>query len=158
MNGRMYTITFDASVSGSVDIEFRPADEKPIEIVGLAIAQKGVADVGDAAEELIAWSIIRGFTSSGSGGSTPTPAPVKRGNTVAAGFVAETLNTTLATTGTTVTLHRDAFNVRVGMKEWWPEGTEPDCTQTDTSIVIRLDAPADPITLVGTVYVREIGG
>ena len=157
MLGRLYTVQFDnVSVSAAQDLfEITPADDKPLEIVGLFLSQTGVADVGDAAEECLPVQIIRGFTSSGSGGSAPTPAPVKRVD-AAAGFTAEVNNTTLATTGTTVTIHSDNFNVRVGYQNWWPEGTEPDASQANTTIVVRLTrAPADAITLSGTLYIRE---
>lgn len=156
--GRIYTVVFGAvSVSAAQDaFELTPADDKPVELVGITFDQTGVADVGDAAEELLRWTVIRGFTASGSGGSAPTPRPVKRGS-AAAGFTSEVNNTSLATTGTSVTLHEGAFNVRVGERYWWPEGMEPDAIQADTTILVRFPAPADAITLSGTLYVRELG-
>jgi hypothetical protein len=156
--GRIYTVSFAAtSVAAAVDaFELVAADDKPIELVGIVFDQTGVADVGDAQEELLRWSVIRGFTTSGSGGGTPTPAKTKARD-VAAGFTAETLNTTLAVTGTTETIHESAFNVRTGERFWWIPDTEPDCSQADTRIVVRLAAPADAITLSGTLYVREYG-
>jgi hypothetical protein len=158
MTGRIYTVNFAAvSLAAAQDLfEITPADDKPIEIVGLFLSQTGVADVGDAAEEMLRVQIIRGYTSSGSGGSAPTPVPVKR-NDVAAGFTAEVNNTTVATTGTAVIIHADAFNVRAGYANWWPDGTEPSAAQGDTTIVVRLvAAPADAITVSGTLYVREL--
>lgn len=157
MQGRVYTVSFAAvSLSAAQDLfEITPADDKPVEIIGLFLSQTGVADVGDAAEEMLRLEIIRGFTASGSGGSSPTPAPVKRID-AAAGFAAEVNNTTLANTGTGVIIHEDAFNVRAGYANWWPEGTEPDASQANTTIVVRLvAAPADAITVSGTLYVRE---
>lgn len=159
MGGRVYTVQFEnVSVSAIQDFfEIRPASNKPVDIIGLFLSQAGAADVGDAQEECLRIAIIRGFTSSGSGGSTPTPAPVKRTD-AAAGFAAETNNTTVATTGTTVQTHSDSFNVRIGYQNWWPPGTETDCTATDTSVVVRLiAAPADAILLTGTLYVQENG-
>lgn len=156
--GRVYTVQFDnVSCSAAQDLfEITPADDKPVEIVGLFLSQTGVADVGDAAEEVLPVQIIRGFTATGSGGSAPTPVPVKFVDT-AAGFTAEVNNTTVATTGTTTTIHSDNFNVRVGYQNWWPEGTEPQASQVNTTIVVRLTrAPADAITLSGTLYVREV--
>jgi hypothetical protein len=158
MSSRIYTVVFAAvSVSAAQDaFEITPADDKPVELVGISFAQTGVGDVGDAAEELLRWSVIRGHTTSGSGGTSPTPRPVKRTD-AAAGFAAEVNNTTIASVGTTVTLHEDAFNVRAGQTFWWPEGAEPEAAQGDTTIVVRLAAPADAITLSGTLYVREAG-
>ena len=154
---RIYTVTFAATaVTAQVDLfEVRPADDKPLEVIGLFLGQS--SDAGDAQAELLAYSVIRGFTASGSGGSTPTPAPLNRSDT-AAGFSAETLNTTLANTGTTVTLWADTFHVQAGEKLWLPEGAEWEASQADTSIVVRLAAaPGDSLTMSGTLVVREQG-
>lgn len=159
MIGRIYTVNFaNVSISTLQDLfELTPADDKPLEIVGLFLTQVGNADVGDAQEELLRFSIIRGYTTSGSGGSAPTPAPVKRSDS-ASGFTVEVNNTTVATAGTPVVIHEDAFNVRAGYANWWPLGAEPDASQANTTLVIRLNAaPADAITLSGTLYVREYG-
>ncbi len=158
MTGRIFAVPFTIShTTAQVDaVEISPADDKPVDLVGLCINQYGVSDIGDAAEELLRWSVIRGHTTGGSGGSTTTPSPIKP-SSGAAGFAAETGNTTIASAGTTVTLHDDAFNVRAGMAFWWPEDTEPQAAQGNTTMVIRLAAAADAITLVGTAYLRELG-
>lgn len=155
---RVYSVVFGAvSVSAAQDFfEISPADDKPVEIVGLMLAQTGVADVGDANEELLRIQIIRGHSTSGSGGSAATPRPMNPSDT-AAGFAAEVNNTTVASAGTGVTLHEDAFNVRAGYMNWWPEGMGPAATQANGTIVVRTTAPADAITLSGTLYVREAG-
>lgn len=156
--GRIYSVVFGAvSVSGSGQdfFEITPADDKPVEIVGLFLTQTGNSDVGDAQEECLRFSIVRGNATSGSGGSAPTPAPVDPNDT-AAGFTAEVNNTTIASTGTAVIVHEDSFNVRVGYQNWWPEGFGPQATQANTLLCVRLNAaPADAITLSGTLYVRE---
>jgi len=157
MNGRIYTVNFAAvSVAAAQDFfELTPADDKPVEIVGLFLTQVGNSDVGDAAEEILRFSIVRGHTVSGSGGTAPTPVTVKF-NDVAAAFTAEVNNTTIANTGTTTVIHEDAFNVRAGYANWWPDGAEPYASQANTTMVVRLNtAPADAITLSGTLYVRE---
>lgn len=155
--GRMYTVSFLATaVTVQVDLfELTPADDKPIEIVGLFVGQS--SDFADAQAELLAYSVIRGFTTSGSGGAATTPRPLNRSD-VAAGFAAETCNTTLAVTGTTNQLHADTFHVANGEKLWLPEGCEWEATQADTTIVVRTAAaPADSLTMSGTLYVREQG-
>ena len=158
MAGRIYTVVFaNVSVSAAQDLfEISPADDKSVELVGIMLSQNGVADVGDAAEELLRFSIIRGHATGGSGGSAATARPVKRTD-AAAGFAAEVNNTTVASAGTGVTLHEEAFNVRAGYINWFPEGCEHDAGQGDGTIVVRIPAPADPITLTGTLYVREFG-
>lgn len=159
MTGRMYTISFSAvSLSAAQDLfEISPADDKPVEICGLFLSQTGVGDIGDAAEELLKLAIIRGHSTGGSGGSAATPAPVKA-TAASVGFAAEVNNTTIASAGTGVTVHEDAWNVRAGYQFWWPEGAEPGASQANTTIVVRMaSAPADAITVSGTLYVRELG-
>jgi hypothetical protein len=155
MAGRIYSVIFDAvAVTAAQDLfEITPADDKPVELVGLFIMQN--TDVGDAADEILKYSIIRGYTSSGSGGSAPTPAPLSSIDT-AAGFTAEVNNTTPANTGTAVTLHVDGFNVRAGLQLWFPPEARPSASQANTTIVVRIPAPTDSLTMSGTLYVREL--
>jgi hypothetical protein len=155
MIGRVYAVTFSAvAVSAAQDLfEITPADDKPVEIVGIELGQS--SDYGDAQDEGLQISIIRGHTTSGSGGSAPTPAPINP-NDSASGFTAEVNNTTIASTGTTVTLHTGCWNVRGGYINWWPEGCRPTAGQGNTTIVVRQTAPADAITMSGTLYVREL--
>lgn len=154
---RIYTVVFQAvAITASQDLfEISPADDKPIQLLGVFMGNS--TDFGDAQDENLRWSVIRGFTTSGSGGTAPTPRPTKRSD-AAAGFAAEVNNTTKANTGTTHTLHADAFNVRAGLAHWWTPETVPEASQGDTTIVVRLEAaPADSITFDGTLYVAEFG-
>jgi hypothetical protein len=132
--------------------EITPADDKPVEIVGIELGQS--SDAGDAMDELLQISIIRGHNS-GSGGPAPTPIPLGPLD-AAAGFAAEVNNTTLASAGTAVTLHTGCWNVRAGYINWFPEGMRPTATQANTTIVVRQTAPADSLTMSGTLYVREL--
>lgn len=153
--GRVYTVQFEnVTVSAAQDFfEITPADDKPVKLKGLVLSQS--SDVGDAAEELLRISIIRGHATSGSGGTAPTPAPLDPVDT-AAGFTAEANNTTIASTGTAVTLHSEQFNIRSGYQIWWPPGCEPRASQAQTTIVVRLlAAPADALSMSGTLYVEE---
>lgn len=155
MNGRTYSVIFSAvSVSAAQDLfEITPADDRPIEIVGIELGQS--SDAADAQDELLQISIIRGHTTSGSGGSAPTPGSMGP-NAAAAGFTAEVNNTTIASAGTTVTLQTGCWNVRAGYINWFPEGCRPMAGQGNTTIVVRQTAPADSITMSGTLYVREL--
>lgn len=154
-SGRMYTVPI-SQVAFTVQIdafEISPADDKPCEIVGLFLGQS--TEFGDAQDETLTITIIRGFTSSGSGGSSTTPILIDAGDPAAA-FAAETMNTTVANTGTSVKIHEDVWNVRAGYANWWPVGTEPKVSQASTTLVVRISAPADSVTLSGTLYVREL--
>lgn len=157
MSSRIYTVSFTGvAVTTAVDLwEITPADDKPILILGMFIGQS--SDAGDAQDEMLGYRVIRGHTTSGSGGTATTPRPLDRSG-AAAGFTAETCNTTAASVGSTVDLHADTFNVRAGEKLWLPQGCEWEASQADTTIVVRLiGAPADSLTMSGTLYVREDG-
>jgi chitodextrinase len=155
---RQYSVVFAATTvaaaSGDVDwFELTPADDKPLEIVGLFIAV--TSELGDAADEWVPFQILRGHTTSGSGGSAPTPAALDSADG-AAGFASEVLNTTVASTTTPIILHSDAVNVRIGYQMWWPDGYGPKATQANTTLVVRqMAAVADDVTMTGTLYVRE---
>lgn len=157
MSDRVYTVEFEGvATTVAADLfELTAADDKPIEILGLFLSQS--SDLKDAEEEVVRFRIVRGNTTSGSGGSAPTPRPVNASD-AAAGFTAETNNTTAASTGTAVNLHSDGMNIRTGYGIWFPDGCEPSTNQTAGLLVVRMTAaPADSLTLSGTLYVRELG-
>lgn len=152
----IYSVVFSAvAVTATQDFfEITPADDKPVQLCGLFLSQH--SDVGDAQDEILHYSVIRGHATSGSGGSAPTPRPLGR-NQATVGFSAEVNNTTIASAGTGVTVHDDAFNVRAGLALWWPDGFEPEASQADVLLVVRLlAAPADSLTMNGTAYLREL--
>jgi hypothetical protein len=154
--GRIYAVTFEGTaVTAQVDFfELAPADDKPVRLLGLMLSQS--SDLGDAAEEILRLKVIRGHATSGSGGSSATPRPVNT-NDAAAGSTAETLNTTIASTGTAVDLLADTFNIRSGYQLWWTPETAPMASQADGTIVVRLmAAPADSLTMSGTLYFEEM--
>jgi hypothetical protein len=112
---RVYTVSFEnVAVTAAQDFfEVSPADDHPVVLLGLNIDQ--FSDVGDAAEEILRYKIIRGHATSGSGGSAATPRPQDPGD-AAASFAAEVNNTTIASAGTAVDLHAGAFNIRSGLE------------------------------------------
>lgn len=155
MSGRTYAITFSAvAITAANDLfEITPASNKPVEILGIELGQ--TTDSGDAQDEQLQISIIRGHTTSGSGGSAATPVPLEP-NDGAAGFTAEVTNSTPATVGTTTTLHTGVWNVRAGYINWFPEEARPKANSGNTTLVVRQTAPADSITMSGTLYVGEL--
>ena len=144
---RMYSVSFEnVSVTAAQDFfEITPADDHPVILAGLTLDQ--ISDVGDAAEEMLRFEVIRGHATSGSGGSAPTPRPMDPGDS-AASFTAEVNNTTIASTGTAVVLHAGAFNIRSGLALVWTPETTPVANKGNTPIVVRLmAAPADAVTM-----------
>lgn len=153
--GRLYTVEFEAqAVTAAVDLfEIRPADDLPLTVWGMFLSQS--TELGDAAEEILRYRVIRGNATSGSGGATPTPRPLDH-HDAAAGFAADTCNTTPASTGTEVVLHSGGWNVRVPDPLILPPELRWKTTQTGGFIVVRLmAAPADSTTMSGTLYVEE---
>ena len=156
--GRMYAVTFEnVTVTGAVDFfEITPADDKPCVIHACYLSQS--SDTGDAAEEMLRVKIIRGHATGGSGGATPTPAGLISGTTPAAGFSAETNNTTIASTGSPADLHAEAFNIRAGWAYIPTPEARPGVSQALTTLVVRLmAAPADALSMSGTLIVEEHG-
>lgn len=156
--GRMYSVSFEnVAVTASSDLfEITPADDKPCIVHALYLAN--LTDFGDAAEEGLRLKIIRGHATSGSGGSAPTPRPLNPTDG-AAGFASEVNNTTIASAGTAVDIHADGWNIRIPYV-WIPTPEmRPQVTQAaGVSMVVRLmAAPADSVTMSGTLYVEEQG-
>jgi hypothetical protein len=110
------------------------------------------SDFGDAAAEILSVQIIKGYTVSGSGGSTPTPGDIVAA--AVAGATVEANNTTVANTGTVKILVADAFNVQAG---WWyrPPADERIRLAAGERLVVRITAPADALTMNGTLVFDE---
>lgn len=153
---RMYSVSFTGvAVTAQQDFfELVAPGTISCELHSIYLAQS--SDAGDAQDEQLQVAIKSGQTTSGSGGSAPTPIPIDFGD-AASGATSEVNNTTKASAGTIVTLHSDAFNVRAG----WAYRPTPE-----ERIVIRgarrltvelLTTPADSLTMSGTLYFREIG-
>ena len=156
--GRMYLIRWDAvtAVTVAADLfDIAPATNLPVVIHELKIWQ--TSDLGDAAEEIIGISLVRGNATVGSGGGTATKVPLSAGD-AAAGFTSLCRNTTAASTGTPVFAGGDAWNVRMPFI-WTPSPEDrPVCTAGATRICVRMDAaPADSLTMNATMLVEEIG-
>jgi len=155
--GRIYTIDIAAAaITAACDVvEIVPADDKPVIVHGFELLQ--TTDLGDAAEEVIGLYWARGNSTSGSGGSAPTPSPLNASDS-AAGFTAETLNTTQASTGSPVTLQRHGWNIRMPLSVIYTPETRPIVSQGQTRMCLRMAAaPADSITVSGSVTVEEMG-
>ena len=152
---QMYTVEFEnVAVTASQDFfEISPADDRGLTVHAIFISQS--SDVGDAAEEMLRYKVIRGHATSGSGGSTVTPQLLDP-RSASAGFSAEANNTTIASAGTAVDLHSGAFNIRTGLELVFTPEMRPKVDQGQTTLVVRLmAAPADSLTMSGTMYVEE---
>lgn len=153
----VYTVSFTAqtiaSASGDYDFfELDAAAEKPIEIVAVTLDNK--SEVGDAAEEMVEYSIVRGNTTTGNG--TATTARALDPSDGAASFTAETVGSTPASAGTALTLVSGCFNIRAGLQLIFPPEMRPKTAGADLLCVRLTTALADDATMSGTCWVREL--
>lgn len=164
MHRNLYTASFsNVAVTAAQDLFALLAHSSSrIAICRAEVMQ--VSDVGDAAAEILAYSFKRGATVAGSGGSAPTPVPVK-GHTGAraAVTVARVNDTTQAGTGTIATVLAGGFHISAGLIYAPKYGAEADVDERITveagqRIVLSLDtAPADSLTMYGTILFEELG-
>lgn len=151
----IYTVTFQAvAVTAAQDLVLLiPSSTVPIEIIEANFFQS--SDFGDAQAEILRIAIKRGMTANGSGGSTPTPA-LKSPGDAAAVTTAHANDTTASNTGTIVTLDERPFNVAAGYL-YMPVPEQRDVCAAGSKIAFNLvGAPADSITMSGTVTFREL--
>ena len=155
--GPVYAATFSAvAVTAAQDLfEITAPATSRVLIRGIRIGQ--YSDAGDAAAELLSILILRGYTVSGSGGSAATP--VNMGGWSGAPSASSTVevnNTTVANTGTAVTLLADSFNVQAGF-QYYPAPHDHMILDYSQRLVVRISAPADSLTMNGTLLFQEIG-
>lgn len=115
------------------------------------------SDPGDAQAEMLSVQIIRGYTTSGSGGGSVTPvnlSPVS--GAAAATATVERNNTTVAQDGTGAVLLADTFNVMGGWR-YYPVPEERIEVGVSQRLVVRITAPADALTMNGTLVYEEVG-
>lgn len=153
----VYTVAFTAqtiaSASGDYDFfELDAAAEKPIEIVAITLDNK--SEVGDAAEEMVEYIIVRGNTTTGNGAATTARALDPSDG--AASFTAEVVSSTPASAGTALTLVSGTFNIRQGLQLIFPPEMRPKTAGADLLCVRLTTALADDATLSGTCWVREL--
>jgi hypothetical protein len=154
----VYTVSFDQqsilAASGDYDFfELDAAAEKPIELVALFLGNK--SQVGDAQEQMVAWSIVRGHTTTGNGTVT-TPRLTDGSDNPTPSFTAKTVSSTPAAAGTAVTLHADTFNIRTGLQLIFPEVMRHKTQAADLLCVRLLTALVSNAVISGTAYVREL--
>ena len=157
--GRMYTASVTATaVTAAVDLcEIVPPSGRIVVLHGWDLFQ--TTDFGDAQDEGLGLILKRGSSgsTSGSGGSTPTPAPHET-NSGAAGSTVEMMNTTQVVVGggTLTTLYTTGWNVRAGdFRLFTPEARF--VFGPSERLVLSQTAPADSITMNVSIIFEEIG-
>lgn len=152
----VYTVQFNGvAATAQQDLfELVAASGKPIVILGFSLSQS--TEVGDTAEEALSILLKSGQSTSGSGGSTPTP--VANDSTMAAaGFTAEANNTTKASTGTIVTHGAWNWNIRVPLDVLFTQEQQLVMAASRRCTLELATTPADSVTMSGTIWIQEIG-
>lgn len=153
----VYTVQFNGvAVTVQQDLfEIVGAATKPYVILGFGVSQ--TTEVGDAQEENLLLLLKSGQTTTGSGGTVPTPVAVDTSSATAAGFTAEANNTTKATTGTILTHKPFAWNVRAPMDYVFTEAEQLLMAAARRCTLELASTPVDSITMNGYITVQEIG-
>ena len=160
--GVQYALTAPAtSQTASIDLfEILAPTTGIVLVTSFYIGQSGTADFGDAQSEGIKVQIIKGHTVSGSGGAASTAIPLQTGfpvYTATGSATAECHNTTIASSGTPLTLHEDNWNVQIGY-QWRPAPNEYIVLAPGERLVVRLGAPAtDAMVIQGTINFTRVG-
>jgi hypothetical protein len=152
--GRVYVATFKLVAATAAQDLFEinaPADCAVI-LHGFGVSQS--SDAGDAASEMLNVLIHRGSTS-GSGGSTLTPAPLHLGDAAFGGTV-ESNNTTQSTEGTL--LGSWDFHIAAGLQVVFTPETRPVISPSARLIIELQSTPTDSLTISGYAFFEEIGG
>jgi hypothetical protein len=163
MNGPIFTATFSAiAVSAAQDVfQLTTHATSRIEICEIFLGQ--YSDAGDAAAEMLSVQLVRGHTTTGSGGAAVTPVNFEPWSRAAVTTVLRN-NTTIAADGTAVILHSEAFNVQGGwLYKPFKSGDDNERPKVEAAgatnglFVVRITAPADAVTMNGTIKWREYG-
>lgn len=153
-NGSVYTATFNAvAVSAAQDV-FEIVAPSTSRVIIRSVQLGQYSDAGDSAAELLSVLFIRGYTVTGSGGAAVTAASAHGLHT--AGSTIARNNTTVANTGTVQTLIAEAWNVQAPYIHL-PDESERIWLAVSQRLVIRITAPADAITMNGTLTFEEAG-
>jgi hypothetical protein len=161
MPGRMYAAVFkDVAVTAVQDLFEVAGPSDAITVVHRVMLTQST-ETGDAAEEMLRLTTNRGVGSvtSGSGGGSVTPQPVSDGDAAFGGTVERNNTTAMAAgSGSLEELESFAWNVRVPFDLIWLPEFRPVISPGNRWTLELESAPADSVTMSGTLWFEEIGG
>lgn len=164
MDGLTFTATFSSvaltTVPRDVFQVLAPTNSR-LELCELELGQ--FSDAGDAQDELLSFEIIRGSTTSGSGGSPVTPVSHQPWSRASGTSVMQNNTTVASSGGVAEYLRATSFNVRAGLL--YKPNESRSVRPSDERVFIeagqrcafRISAPADALTMNGTLVFKEIG-
>lgn len=150
----IFVAAFSAvSVSAAQDLfEIVSGSTRRITIREIRVGQ--YSEAGDLQAEMLSILVVRGYTTTGSGGAAVTPRALKPSDGEPTKATIARNNTTVAQDGTAEVLLSDAFNVMGGFR-YYPVPEERIWLEPGDRVVIRITVPADAITMNATVIYEE---
>lgn len=152
----LFTSSFTAvAVTAAQDFfEINSVSNKTLCVHSIRLSQS--TDVGDAQAEGLQINLVSGNATSGSGGSTHTPAPLQTGGG-ASSYTVEINNTTVASTGTPITHYAWNWIIQAPFVEQFTP-SEMVYLAPGGRLCLRLvTVPADSITMSGVMVIEEFG-
>lgn len=164
MHRHLYAVSFaGVAVSAAQDL-FALLAHATSRVAICRIEVMQYSDAGDAASEILAYSLKRGATTVGSGGEAGVVVNVKGFTGARAAVTTARINdTTQAADGSPATVIAGAFNIQAGLLYAPRYGGRHDLDErivieAGQRFVVSLDsAPADELTTSGTIIFEEIG-
>lgn len=157
MPGKFYTASFkDIAVTAAQDLfEITAPSAAAVVIHGWSVSQK--SEVADAAEEGLTLVTNRGVGSTTSGnGTSVTPQPTDDDTAAAAATVERNATTIMAAgSGSIEELEVHAWNIRAPFIMFYPPELRPKVKASARWTLELETAPADSITMSGTLYFEE---
>lgn len=150
----VYSVPFSAvTYSAAMDMFaiLTPAD-RTTRIRDIVIAQ--YSDFGDAQAEIIPILFYQGYTSAGSVGTLVTPQNIDGNEARIATTTVRCNDTTIASGGSPILKYASAWNVAAGLW-YYPPQAERFWIPPSTRFVVRCAAPADALTINGTLIIEE---
>jgi hypothetical protein len=151
--GSIYSAAFSAiAVAAAQDVfEIVAPAGRMVTLREVRLGQ--ASDAGDAQAELVPVTLVRGHTTSGAGGAAVTPAALRSGDAAASVSVARN-NTTPAQDGSAAMLLAEAWNVQAPYL-YRPDADARIVVAPGERLVVRIGAPADALTMSGTLVFEE---
>jgi len=151
MSGRIYSVSFtDVAVTAAQDLFQIEAVTVPVTLLGCYISQN--SDVADAAAENLTIR-IRKVTDA----LTNVSAEVKLDPRSAAALADLNVNDTTPLTTGAETVHVECWNIALPWIWLPPPKLEIKISPSDAATVNLVSAPADSLTMSGTLYWEEQG-
>lgn len=147
-----FVATFSGvSITDAQDLfELVAPSNKRVHILEIVLGQ--YTDAGDAEAELVSLTMLRGYTTAGSGGSSVTPGNLSGVSNESAQATVKRNNTTVASGGSPVTLRAESWNVQ---GPYFYNSDSNFILAASERFVVRITAPADAFTMNGTIIWDE---